>query len=410
MPSRRVLPMLSIFSRKSTTPTAPPTSSPPPDIRTTPIPLTPPARLHLRHILPSTPDGLPTPPPPPRKPLPWLWQCHSCDTVYRIGCTRRCLVCSHNYCLSATPLKTLKGKKRRRSGMCASEFDYNGWEEWGAWRRKVLSMETVSRTERQRRQAFFHESHNCMVDCNYPSECHHVRHKVRSEEFRKTLLEALPEEPQSPPIVASVPMSPDDDLPLNVARTVLEEEDKGNGHRSPTSPRSPLGEMSFPENESGPGEDKVWWADTEEHDKNIKSTQEIQKLTDEPGGPGKAGSPTDGAEDFDSETLYAALAEDENMMPLDLVDYVASTRRESKEFSREHPKHSSKLTVRNLTDADRCEDWEESTDSDSDGGSMLSLPSSSSSLDGEWLLASEFVPASEAGSERDENKFEKKLE
>ncbi|KAI2783183.1 hypothetical protein F4815DRAFT_460185 [Daldinia loculata] len=382
MPSRRVLPTLSIFSRKSTTPIITPTSSPSSDIRTTSIPLTPPARLHLRHILPSTPDGMPTPPPPPRKPFPWLWQCHSCDTVYRIGCTRRCLVCSHNYCLSATPPKTRRGKKRRRSGMCASEFDYNGWADWGAWRRKVLGMETVGRTERRREQAFLHESHNCMIDCNYPSECHHVRYKLRAEKFRKTLLEALPEEPQSPRIVASVPMSPDDDLPLNEAREVLEEEDKGNGQRSPTSPRSPLGEMSLPEDESERKGDKVWWADTEEHDKNIKYTQETQKLTDGLRGPGEAGPSTVGAEDFNSETLYAALAEDENMMPLDLVNYIVSTR---------------------------CENWEESTDSDSDSGSVLSLPSSSSSLDGEWLLASEFVPASEAGGEQDENKFEEKL-
>ncbi|KAI1656552.1 hypothetical protein F4813DRAFT_363631 [Daldinia decipiens] len=410
MPSRRILPTLSIFSRKSTTPTIAPTSSPSSDIRNTSIPLTPPARLHLRPILPSTPDGMPTPPPPPRKPFPWLWQCHSCDTVYRIGCTRRCLVCSHDYCLSATTPKTRRGKKRRRSGMCASEFDYNGWAEWGAWRRKVLGMETVGQSEKRREQAFLYESHNCMIDCNYPSECHHVRYKLRAQRFRKTLLEALPEEPQSPPIVASVPMSPDDDLPLNEARAVLEEEDQGNEQRSPTSPRSPLGEMSLPEDESEQKEDKVWWADTEDHDTNIQSTQETQKLTAGLEGPGEANSSAAGTEDFNSETLYAALAEDENMMPLDLVDYVASTRRESKQSSREHPKHSSELTVRNFTDADRCEDWEESTDSDSDSGSVSSLHSSSSSLDGGWLLASKFVPAPEAGSEHDENMSGKKSE
>ncbi|KAI0131104.1 hypothetical protein F4814DRAFT_404824 [Daldinia grandis] len=407
MPSRRALPTLSIFSKKPTTPIITPTSSLSPDIQTTSIPLTPPARLHLRHILPSTPDGMPTPPPPPRKPFPWLWQCHSCDTVYRIGCTRRCLVCSHNYCLSATPQKTRRGKKRRRSGMCASEFDYNGWVEWGAWRRKVLGMETVGRTEKRRERDFLHEAHNCMVDCNYPSECHHVRHKLRAEEFRKTLLESLPEEPQSPPIVASVPISPDDDLPLNEARVVLEEEDKGNGQRSPTSPRSPLGEMSVSGGESERKEDKVWWANTEERDRNIKASRGIQKLTD---GSGEAGSSTASTEDFNSETLYAALAEDENMMPLDLTNYIVGPRHESKQSSQGNPEHSSKLTIRNFTDADRCEDWEESTDSDSDSGSTSSLPSSSSSLDGEWLLASEFVPTSEVGSEHDENKPGKKSE
>ncbi|KAI1480613.1 hypothetical protein F4774DRAFT_377882 [Daldinia eschscholtzii] len=382
MPSRRALPTLSIFSRKSTPPSPAPNSSPSPDIRTTSNPLTPPARLHLRHILPSTPDGVPTPPPPPRKPFPWLWQCHLCDTVYRIGCTRRCLVCSHDYCLSANPPKTTRGKKRRRSAMCVSEFDYNGWAEWGAWRRKVLGM------EKQREQDFLKETHNCITDCNYPSECHHVRYKLRTEAFKKRLLHALPEEPQSPPIVASVPMSPDDDLFLNEARELLEEDDIENKQKSPTSPKSPLSQTSFPSDEPKRKEDKVWW--TEEQDTSTKSEREIQKPTDaEFEEAGKENTSVAGTEGFDSETLHAILAEDESMMPLDLVGYAVSTR--------SNGNHDSVLTAQSSTDTDRSDDQEGSTDSDSDSVSVSSLASSSSSVNGQWLLASTYIPSSSGG-------------
>ncbi|KAI1471938.1 uncharacterized protein F4812DRAFT_199782 [Daldinia caldariorum] len=396
MPSRRKLPTLSIFSRKSssTTPTpSAPTSSPSPDTRTTPNPLTPPARLHLRHILPSTPDGVPTPPPPPRQPFPWLWQCHSCDTVYRLGCTRRCLVCSHDYCLSATPPKTSRGKKRRRSAMCVSEFDYNGWAEWGAWRRKVLGM------EKHHEQDFLKETHNCMTDCNYPSECHHVRYRMRTEAFKRRLLDALPEEPQSSPIVASVPINPDDDLPLNEARVILEDEDKGNKQKSPTSPKSPLSKTFFPSDEPERKEGKVWWTEEANTSTNTNLEREIRKPKDaELEGPGKGKSSSSGAEEFDSEALSIALAEDQNMMPLDLLDYIMSTRDESRQSEQEHPRHSSESNAQKPTDADRSDDQEESTtDSDSDSGSASSSRSSSSSVDGQWLLASTFVPPSQGG-------------
>ncbi|KAI1804569.1 hypothetical protein F4811DRAFT_561748 [Daldinia bambusicola] len=404
MPSRRKLPTLSIFSRKSSNTTPPvPTSSLSPDTRTTPNPLTPPARLHLRHILPTTPDGVPTPPPPPRQPFPWLWQCHSCDTVYRLGCTRRCLVCSHEYCLSATPPKTSRGKKRRRSAMCVSEFDYNGWAEWGAWRRKVLGM------EKHHEQDFLKETHNCMIDCNYPSECHHVRYRLRTEAFKRRLLDALPEEPQSPPIVASVPINPDDDLPLNEARAILEEEDKENKQESPTSPKSPLSKTCFPSDKPERKEEKVWWIEEPNTGTNTNFEREIQKPTDaELEGPGKGKSSPAGAEEFDSEALNIALEEDANMMPLDLLDYIVSTRDESKQSDQEHVVHNSGSDARIAAEAERSDDQEESaTDSDSDSGSASSSTSSSSSVEGQWLLASTFVPPSQGGYSGDKEKENK---
>ncbi|KAI8964807.1 hypothetical protein F5Y11DRAFT_315266 [Daldinia sp. FL1419] len=404
---RRVLPTLSIFSRKSTNPTPAPTSPPPPDIRITSTPMTPPARLHLRHILPSTPDGMPTPPPPPRQPFPWLWQCHSCDTIYRIGCTRRCLVCSHEYCLSAAP-KTRKGKKRRRSGMCVSEFDYSGWEEWGAWRRKVLGMENTSRTENQREQAFFREEHNCMTDCTYPSECHHVRYKLRKR--TKTLLNMPPQDPdelQSPQIVSSKPSSPDDELTLDEVR-VMSEEDTGEVEQG--SPKSPLGKTTYPWDEPGPKEEKVWWVDTDEQNEDNQPDEADPEFIDiKLDNSGETDSSSSDAEGFSSDMLEAVLEEDESMMPLDLTDLV-DTQDELKYYSREYPKHGSKLSVRNLTDADRGEDDDVSTDSSSESSSVSSKHSSSSSLDRESLVAAESTSPTENDNEDGENESEEKLE
>ena len=65
---------------------------------------------------------------PPASPYPWLWRCHSCYTIYRLACTRRCLLCSHTFCTGAPG-----GRKSR--GPCKAEFDYSGWAAWGAWRR-----------------------------------------------------------------------------------------------------------------------------------------------------------------------------------------------------------------------------------------------------------------------------------
>ncbi|KAI2465621.1 hypothetical protein F4781DRAFT_408706 [Annulohypoxylon bovei var. microspora] len=408
MPSRRGLPTLSIFSRHS----APPASSfsPPSPQRSSLPPLTPPARLHLRNLLPVSPDALPTPPLPPRQPFAWLWQCHSCNTVYRIGCTRRCLVCSHEYCVSASPPKATRGKKRRRaSGMCASEFDYSGWAEWGAWRRKVLGLEAAGRAgQKQREQAFSTKTHNCVTDCDYPSECHHERYRLHTEALERRLLEESEylEEPQSPSIVASRRLSTDDKLPLNEALELREVEDDGDGPKSPTSPKSPLSQTSFFWDEPDTKEEeKAWWVESERQEKKpkTKSQQKIEQLT----GLGLIGldetsSPEVDDNGMNAEQLNSLIEEDNDMMPLDIVTDTASARCKSRLSNREHPKHrkitARNLTDRNLTDADKWEDWEDSSDSDSDGNSSLSSPSSSSSLDGDWLSANEMTPDSEVSS------------
>ncbi|EMC95947.1 hypothetical protein BAUCODRAFT_24924 [Baudoinia panamericana UAMH 10762] len=78
--------------------------------------------------------------PPPAEPLQWLWQCHICNRVYKLGVTRRCLDDGHYVCAGTTTVKRSKrtNKKVVRHKACASEFDYQGWEAWGAWRRSAM--------------------------------------------------------------------------------------------------------------------------------------------------------------------------------------------------------------------------------------------------------------------------------
>ncbi|KAI0885113.1 uncharacterized protein GGS22DRAFT_162802 [Annulohypoxylon maeteangense] len=385
MPSRRGLPTLSIFSRHSAPPST--SSSQTSPKRTSLPPLTPPARLHLRNLLPTSPEGMPTPPLPPRQPYSWLWQCHSCNTVYRIGCTRRCLVCSHEYCVSAGPPKVTRGKKRRRpSGMCASEFDYSGWAEWGAWRRKVLGLELPGRAgERQREQAFSNKTHNCAVDCDYPSECHHERYRVHTEALERRMLEESEEleEPHSPSIDTRRTLNTDDKLPLNEAVEVSSTHDDLEEQKSPTSPKSPLSQTSFfwDEPEAKGAEEKAWWVESETKEKKkrkTKSQQKIEQLT----GLGIILEET--GEPLDPEALQSLIDEDNSMMPLDVVSETSSRRCQSRLSCREHVRHRRKLTVRNRAEVEEWEDWEDSSDSESGDSSLLSPPSSCSSLDSEW--------------------------
>ncbi|KAK3392544.1 hypothetical protein B0T20DRAFT_58651 [Sordaria brevicollis] len=108
-------------------------------------------------ITQKTPEpSSPTTPPmlPPPAPYPWLWSCHSCRSVYRLACTRRCLECGHIFCClmpaaneggsRERETKSGGGKKRKRSGSgrrgggpCTAEFDYLGWSAWGSYRRSV---------------------------------------------------------------------------------------------------------------------------------------------------------------------------------------------------------------------------------------------------------------------------------
>lgn len=83
--------------------------------------------------------------PPPPTPYPWLWQCHRCYTVYQLGCTRRCLECSHELCTEMRPEKPSRLHPRKKDKTtCKSEFDYIAWAAWGAFRRTAAVQADVA--------------------------------------------------------------------------------------------------------------------------------------------------------------------------------------------------------------------------------------------------------------------------
>ncbi|RYP01255.1 hypothetical protein DL764_006258 [Monosporascus ibericus] len=326
MPFHGVLPKLSVkFSSKpSTASILPPSAGSSKAV--TPHPMTPPARLHLRSILPTSPDCLPTPPPPPPHPRPWVWQCHGCLTIWRLASTRRCFVCSHEYCTTTRLSGRGRGKKRRRenSGYCRAEFDYQGWEEWGAWRRKVLGREAV---QRSRDRAFLDREHDCWLDCDYPSQCHHERARLAAvaavaESSYAVALGTVIEEPElSPPIVERAPAPPDPDnddlqmnemLSLDVVAAAAQDHPDGQQKSPPASPKSPLSQTSFfPEDEpekeepaTKHNEQKMWWIPVEEYKSQVAR-----------------GLPAVGVGAMDLAMLECLMREDESLMPLEHSSY-----------------------------------------------------------------------------------------
>ncbi|KAH7370933.1 hypothetical protein BKA65DRAFT_590172 [Rhexocercosporidium sp. MPI-PUGE-AT-0058] len=176
-------------SESPISPTSPPSppipnrSTPPPSrtpsSNSTNGPLTPPPRLHLRSIIPSPPlppEYLAT---APKLPYPWIWRCHLCHSVYRLGVTRRCLEDGHFFCslpspppspitpkpTPPTPLtensiiaaakkarsKRKRDKKRAAMRGCRAEFDYGGWSGYNIWRRELrnLNAERVREKEKE---------------------------------------------------------------------------------------------------------------------------------------------------------------------------------------------------------------------------------------------------------------------
>ncbi|KAH8884924.1 hypothetical protein GQ53DRAFT_660932 [Thozetella sp. PMI_491] len=158
----------------------------------------------------------------PHAAYPWRWCCHSCLTWYDLGCTRRCLECSHYFCSRPADHAVLAGAGRRgskkrsriRAGTCKSQFDYITWMKWGSWRRTLSSEpskkqrfsdtfatyefrgravgeeedgwvavpESVGEIVGDRKEALYvRGDHDCSLHCDSPSECIHKKHDAISE-------------------------------------------------------------------------------------------------------------------------------------------------------------------------------------------------------------------------------------
>ncbi|KAI4142299.1 MAG: hypothetical protein L6R39_004995 [Caloplaca ligustica] len=106
---------------------------------------------------------------PPPSPYRWMWYCHQCHTGYELGVTRRCLIDDHELCYGQ-PVKKRSKKGKKKQQACQSEFDYTGWQSWGAWRRTQAG---------QKEQP---AERNCFAHCEWPSQCRWDRKEKRSAE------------------------------------------------------------------------------------------------------------------------------------------------------------------------------------------------------------------------------------
>lgn len=118
-------------------------------------------------------------PPPPAKPLNWVWQCHQCRSRYQLSVTRRCLIDGHYYCSGDSAQTQRNNKRRRKAQSCTSEFDYVGWQDWGQWRRKCSALRAYANGKAAPKM------HGC-EGCSFPSQCRYEsRPPVETIEFNK---------------------------------------------------------------------------------------------------------------------------------------------------------------------------------------------------------------------------------
>lgn len=107
---------------------------------------------------------------PPPSPYKWIWQCHECHTTYQIGTTRRCLLDDHHLCYGQ-PIKKRSKKAKKKTRACQSQFDYTGWQAWGAWKISVQDGHETGHVER-----------NCAAVCDWPSQCRWNRAQEKAAE------------------------------------------------------------------------------------------------------------------------------------------------------------------------------------------------------------------------------------
>jgi hypothetical protein len=206
-------------------------------------------RRRLRASLPPSPVASRVP--PPQAPSPWRWRCCSCRATYDLSVTQRCLLCSHTFCSlpsqtraaslfsssgsnSSSRKRTSPRSKRRvdRSGntiTCTTEFDYEGWSAYGAWRRRVTGTQI---TEDQRDRIFLLRRQHDWHHCDYPSQCAHRRRELQpvwqdillsdtSSEDEEAESHAYEDRRQKKSTKSqrrpSTALSPDDDLVMNEA-------------------------------------------------------------------------------------------------------------------------------------------------------------------------------------------------
>ncbi|KAL9023021.1 MAG: hypothetical protein Q9196_007425 [Gyalolechia fulgens] len=118
---------------------------------------------------------------PPSSPYKWMWYCHQCRTGYELGVTRRCLIDDHQLCYGQ-PMKKRPKKGSKKNRACQSEFDYTGWQNYGAWKRAQNGQDPQEEVQPER---------NCVALCDWPSQCRWARKQKLS--VQESCHEAVPE-------------------------------------------------------------------------------------------------------------------------------------------------------------------------------------------------------------------------
>ncbi|KAI4252600.1 MAG: hypothetical protein LQ352_004202 [Teloschistes flavicans] len=139
----------------------------------------------------------------PLSPYKWMWYCHQCRTGYEVGVTRRCLIDDHVLCYGSTiRKKSKKSKKPKKVRACQSEFDYIGWQTWGAWKRQQTASDSPAKEQPKR---------NCFNNCDWPSQCRWApkqQEQAAVELNQETAQEVDPQTQEAPSASTSADLSP----------------------------------------------------------------------------------------------------------------------------------------------------------------------------------------------------------
>ncbi|KAJ4134824.1 hypothetical protein NW768_004432 [Fusarium equiseti] len=258
--------------------------------------------------------------PPAVKPPSWFWKCRLCRSKWKLAVTRRCLRCTKTKTVGGSEMIGLsrsdKWKRedmldRHRASRRARKHDYDYWtihNDWRrfrsvykadpeAWKRRTASelfelrgkerrvmkvqIEKSRRTEmtQQRLERMLDNTHNCDIDCDYPSQCRSERYEADLQSFDEVILRnmciKIPNPAGDGHSIGKLPLCgliPDFSQKITDAEDLDSEEEPLITYEDQqedwfvTSPRSPVSsdedeEVSEhgPDNEADEKQDKKWW-------------------------------------------------------------------------------------------------------------------------------------------------------
>ncbi|KAH7179517.1 uncharacterized protein B0J16DRAFT_387347 [Fusarium flagelliforme] len=261
--------------------------------------------------------------PPAAKTPSWFWKCRLCRSQWKLAVTRRCLKCAKTKTVGGSKMIGLSRSDtwiredrldKNRTSRRARKHDYDYWTVHNDWRRfrsvykadpeawkrhtdselfklkgkerrvMKVQIEKSRRTEmtQQRLERMLKNTHNCDIDCDYPSQCHSERYEADLQEYDDVILRNMVMKIPNPaddgysigklPLCGLVPdfvrLSPKttdaEDLDSEDETLVAYEDQQEDWFA--TSPRSPVSSdeeeevtEQGPDDEADEKQDKKWW-------------------------------------------------------------------------------------------------------------------------------------------------------